>query len=470
MQHTRQNKMAKPPAVFQSILECAQGNTVNHERYEKLLSSYEAKYGEKAQYLVRAPGRVNLIGEHIDYSGYGVLPMALEQDITIALTADNCGKLCLANTSDAYNDHNCQTSEVQISGHQWYEYFFCGWKGIVEHFSLDSPKGMKIFLDGNIPPSAGLSSSSALVCCAALSTVVANELTLPSKKELAEICAKCERYIGTEGGGMDQCISFMAEPGVAKMIDFNPIRCSDVKLPSSAAVVVSNTLVLANKAAFTYYNERVVECRIASQIIAKRKGLRWQEVRKLGQLMDALQLPLDKMIAVVADNLHNGPYTKEEVCKELELSEEDLKTQSMSPSTIEMKQFELKKRATHVYSESLRVVQFKMATENPSVTMEELGRLMSESHASCRDLYECSCPELDELAVLCEKSGSYGTRLTGAGWGGCAISLVAKDNVGDFMQHISESFYQPHPERFKQVNTSLFATSPGGGASICKLT
>ena len=78
--------------------------------------------------------------------------------------------------------------------------------------------------------------------------------------------------------------------------------------------------------------------------------------------------------------------------------------------------------------------------------MQELGKLMSESHASCRDLYECSCPELDELAVLCEKSGSYGTRLTGAGWGGSAISLVSKDNVDDFIQCVSELFYQPNPE------------------------
>lgn len=461
--------MATPPPVFHSILECAQGSKENHERYTKLLSSFEEKYGEKATYLVRAPGRVNLIGEHIDYSGYGVLPMALEQDITIALTADNSGKLSLANISDAYNEHNCHTSEVKISGHQWYEYFFCGWKGIVEHFSLSSPKGMKVLLDGNIPPSAGLSSSSAMVCCAALSTVVANDLSLPSKKELAEICTKCERYIGTEGGGMDQSISFMAEPGVAKMIDFNPIRCSDVRLPSSAAIVVSNTLVLANKAAFTNYNERVVECRIASQVIAKCKGLKWQDIRKLGQLMDALQLPLDKMMAVVTENLHDGPYTKEEVCKTLKITEEELKTQCMSPSTTGMKQFELKKRAMHVYSESFRVIQFKMATENSSVTIEELGKLMSESHASCRDLYQCSCPELDEVAVLCEKFGSYGTRLTGAGWGGCAISLVSKDAVDDFMQCMSKAFYQPHPERFKQVNASLFATSPGGGANVCKL-
>lgn len=461
--------MATPPPVFDSILEFAQGSKGNHERYEKLLSSFQTKYGEKAKYLVRAPGRVNLIGEHIDYSGYGVLPMALEQDIAIALTVNNSGKLYLANTLGAYSEHSCQVSEIKLSGHRWYEYFFCGWKGIVEHFSLDSPNGMKVLLDGSIPPSAGLSSSSALVCCAALSTVVANDLTSPSKKELAEICAKCERYIGTEGGGMDQSISFMAEPGVAKMIDFNPIRCSDVRLPSSAAIVVSNTLVVAHKAAFSNYNERVVECRIASQIIAKHKGLKWQDIRKLGQLMDALQLPLENMIAVVTESLHDGPYTKEEVCKALEITEEYLKTQCMSPSTTEMKQFELKKRALHVYSESLRVVQFKMATEKPSVTIEELGKLMSESHASCRDLYECSCPELDELAVICEKSGSYGTRLTGAGWGGCAISLVSKDTVDDFMQKVSQAFYQQHPERFRQITTSLFATSPGGGASICKL-
>ena len=167
--------------------------------------------------------------------------------------------------------------------------------------------------------------------------------------------------------------------------------------------------------------------------------------------------------------MHDEAYTKEEVYKVLEISEEDLKTQCMSPSTTGMKQFELKKRAMHVYTESLRVIQFKMATENPSVTIQELGKMMSESHASCRDLYECSCRELDKLAVLCEKSGSYGTRLTGAGWGGCAISLVSKDAVDDFMQCVTEAFYKPHPERFRQVGTSLFATSPGGGASTCKL-
>ena len=462
-------KMTTPPPVFSSLTECAQGSQVNHERYKGLVDSFQAKYGEKPKYLVRAPGRVNLIGEHIDYSGYGVLPMALEQDITTAFVTNDSGEICLANVSDSYSELKCKMADIKISGHNWYEYFFCGLKGIVEHFSIDSPIGMKVLLDGNIPPSAGLSSSSALVCCAALATVVANNVPSPTKKELAEICAKCERYIGTEGGGMDQSISFMAEPGVAKMIEFNPIRCSDVKLPSSAAIVVSNTLVLANKAAFANYNERVVECRIAAQVIAKKKGLKWQDIRKLGQLMEALQLSLEKMVTVVAECLHGEAYMRNEVCKFLEVSDEDLASGSMSPSTLHMQKFELHKRAAHVYSESLRVIQFKKACENPSVTMEELGKLMNESHASCRDLYECSCPELDGLAVLCEKSGSCGTRLTGAGWGGCAISLVPKDNVDSFMQRISESFYQAHPVRAKQISTSLFATSPGGGASVCKL-
>ena len=461
--------MTAPPPVFTSLTECAQGSQVNLRRCKHLVDSFKESYGENPKYLVRAPGRVNLIGEHIDYSGYGVLPMALEQDVTAVFVTDDSGEISLANMSNSYNEFKCKVADIKISGHNWYEYFFCGFKGIVEVLSIDSPIGMKVLLDGNIPPSAGLSSSSALVCCAALTTVVANNVPSPTKKQLAEICAKCERYIGTEGGGMDQSISFMAEPGVAKMIEFNPIRCSDVKLPSSAAIVVSNTLVLANKAAFANYNERVVECRIAAQVIAKEKGQNWQDIRKLGQLMDALQLPLEKMVTVVAECLHSEAYTRENVCKFLEVTDEELASGSMSPSTLHMQKFELYKRATHVYSESLRVIQFKKASENPSVTMEELGKLMSESHASCRDLYECSCPELDELAVLCERSGSYGTRLTGAGWGGSAISLVSKDNVESFMQRISEGFYQPHPVRAKQISTSLFATSPGGGASVCKL-
>ena len=128
-------------------------------------------------------------------------------------------------------------------------------------------------MDGGIPPSSGLSSSSALVCWVALVTVYTNKLdNLRDKKRLVELHVHTKHYIGTEGGGIDQAISFLAKPGKAKMIKFNPIRPSNVSLPVGTQFVISNCLVKANKVAFTAFNERVMECHLAAQVISKKSG------------------------------------------------------------------------------------------------------------------------------------------------------------------------------------------------------
>ncbi|TNN30129.1 N-acetylgalactosamine kinase [Liparis tanakae] len=91
---------------------------------------------------------------------------------------------------------------------------------------------------------------------------------------------------------------------------------------------------------------------------------------------------------------------------------------------------------------------------------------MNRSHASCRDLYECSCPELDRLVDVCLKSGAVGSRLTGAGWGGCAVSMVPGEEVESFLHAVSEAFYRPDPRRAAMEKQSLFVSKPGGGAAI----
>uniref|UniRef100_A0A5F8GWY4 Galactokinase 2 n=1 Tax=Monodelphis domestica TaxID=13616 RepID=A0A5F8GWY4_MONDO len=401
-----------------------------HPRLLKMKEMFVSKFGSIPEFYVRAPGRVNLIGEHIDYCGYAVLPMAIEQDILIAVEPVKSQTFYLANTNSFFLDFSTSVNDIHINKTkpQWHNYFLCGLKGIQDHFNLKNPTGMNCLLDGIIPPSSGLSSSSALVCCAGLVTLRANGLSL-SKTELAEICTKSERYIGTEGGGMDQSISFLGEEGMAKLIEFNPLRATDVQLPSEASFVIANSCVEMNKAATSHFNTRVMECRLAAKFLAKYKGLKWKEV---------------------------------EICNCLEISLEELRTQILSKNTQDVLLFKLYQRAKHVFSEAARVLQFKkICEEAPANSIQLLGDLMNQSHVSCRTLYECSCPELDRLVDLCRQFGAQGSRLTGAGWGGCAVSLVPTDKLPDLLANVQEAYYQSKKGRLAVEKPCLFATKPG---------
>ncbi|XP_061577595.1 N-acetylgalactosamine kinase [Cololabis saira] len=440
-----------------------------NERLKKLKNAFETKYGESPLFFAYAPGRVNLIGEHIDYCGYSVLPMAIEQNILAAVSANSSGVIQLANTNPQYQDFkvSCTTEIVIDRGNpKWYNYFLCGVKGIQEQFGITSLAGMCCFVDGTVPPSSGLSSSSALVCCSGLLTAEANKKSL-SKVALAEICAKCERYIGTEGGGMDQSISFLAEQGTAKLIEFQPLRATDVRLPDGAMFVISNSCVEMNKAASSHYNIRVVECRIATKMLAQARGVDPSGLLKLSQVQTALKASLEEMLALVDEVLHPEPYTREEICRFLGVTSEQFATELLSANTQILTQFKLHQRAKHVYGEAARVMRFKSVCDSgPAESVQLLGELMNRSHASCRDLYECSCPELDQLVDICLKSGAVGSRLTGAGWGGCAVSMVPTEKVESFLQSVREAYYLPDPRRAAMEKQSLFVSKPGGGAAI----
>ncbi|XP_006782709.1 N-acetylgalactosamine kinase isoform X2 [Neolamprologus brichardi] len=436
---------------------------------KNLKENFESKYGESPLFYAFAPGRVNLIGEHIDYCGYSVLPMAIEQNILAAVSVNNSGKIQLANANPKYKDFSVSCSEeiaIDRDDPQWYYYFLCGVKGIQEKFGLNHLAGMSCVIDGTIPPSSGLSSSSALVCCSGLVTMEANQKSL-SKVALAEICAKSERYIGTEGGGMDQSISFLAEAGTAKLIEFQPLRATDVKLPDGAVFVISNCCVEMNKAASSHYNIRVVECRIATKMLAQARGVDSSRLLKLAHVQMELKASLEEMLALVDEVLHPEPYSREEICKVLGITSEQFSTELLSANTQDMTQFKLHQRAKHVYGEAARVLQFKSVCDSePADAKRLLGELMNQSHASCRDLYECSCPELDQLVDICLKSGAVGSRLTGAGWGGCAVSMVPSEKVESFLQAVREEYYLPDPRRAAMEKQSLFVSKPGGGAAI----
>ncbi|KAE8617825.1 hypothetical protein XENTR_v10009206 [Xenopus tropicalis] len=439
-----------------------------NDRLLKLKEIFVSKYGSVPSFYARAPGRVNLIGEHIDYCGYAVLPMAIEQDILAAVQISNDQVVELSNTNLSYVDFSVNVNDIKIDKTKplWHNYFLCGLKGIQDHFCLSSPTGMKCLVDGTIPASSGLSSSSALVCCAGLVTLIANKKSM-SKVELAETCAKCERYIGTEGGGMDQSISFLAEEGTAKLIEFSPLRSTDVKLPAGAVFVIANSCVEMNKAATSHFNIRVMECRLATKVIAKAKGLDWKNLMKLGDLQAKLGVSFEDIMAVVEEILHPEPYTREEICECLGMSLEELCEKILSQNTQDVATFRLYQRAKHVYSEAARVLAFKkVCDEAPANAVHLLGDLMNQSHVSCRDMYECSCPELDQLVDICLKSGAVGSRLTGAGWGGCTVSMVPVDKLSDFLSNVQDSYYKLEDRRFALLEKSLFATNPGRGAVV----
>ncbi|XP_072004378.1 N-acetylgalactosamine kinase isoform X3 [Engystomops pustulosus] len=365
-------------------------------------------------------------------------------------------------------DFTLGLNDIQIDKTKpmWHSYFMCGLKGIQDHFNLDQPKGMNCLVDGTIPPSSGLSSSSALVCCAGLSTLTTNKKSL-SKVELAEVCAKCERYIGTEGGGMDQSISFLAEEGTAKLIEFSPLRATDIKLPHGAVFVIANSCVEMNKAATSHFNIRVVECRLATKILAKSKGLDWKNLMKLGDFQRRLGVTVEEMLNVVEEILHPEPYTREEICETLGLSLEDLCSTILSQNAQDVSTFKLYQRAKHVYSEAARVLAFKkVCDEAPANAVHLLGDLMNQSHVSCRDMYQCSCSELDQLVDICLKSGAIGSRLTGAGWGGCTVSMVPVDKLNEFLTNVQDMYYKTDSRRSSMQKQSLFATKPGSGAMV----
>lgn len=198
---------------------------------------------------------------------------------------------------------------------EWYQYVLCGIKGILETLPAETtPTGFCAAVFGNIPPSSGLSSSSALVCSVTLAVARGFKLVL-TKEKLADLAAKSERYIGTQGGGMDQAIAFLATEGCAKLISFNPLRSEDIQLPEGSVFVIANSLAEMNKAATADFNRRVVECRLVCQLVAKRLRLDWKKINKLIHLQKCIGLGVRHLRALAVETLHENPYTKGEVSR-----------------------------------------------------------------------------------------------------------------------------------------------------------
>ncbi|KAJ3117232.1 galactokinase [Phlyctochytrium bullatum] len=478
-------------------------------RYQGLLEKFKAKFDQEPLFFARSPGRVNIIGEHIDYCGFSVLPMAIARDVIVAVAeakdTSNPPKVTVTNVNgEKYKDnvfeHNANIVDIDSTVLEWSNYFKCGYKGAFEAVA-GGQRSLNIMIDGNVPAGAGVSSSSAFVCASALATLTASGKEI-KKGDLAQTAIRSERYCGVQSGGMDQSISIMGKTGSALLIHFVPkLAVEPIKFPPSnpgLVFVIANTLVTADKhtTAPTNYNLRVVECRIVAAILSKHLGLdhcatlrevqdKWIERETAGgKVFGAGSSSREAEVLEVLETTVNAAfkdemYTREEAAGALGLTVAELEAKYVGSIVIRADGFKLKKRARHVLSEARRVFQFRdvcnMKAPYSGNLLKDLGDLMNASQASCRDDFNCSCPELDELTALCRASGAFGSRLTGAGWGGCTVSLVAEPDVNSFIEKVTEGYYykrvpglKEDPAKATKISDWIFASRASTGAAVLK--
>jgi galactokinase len=350
-----------------------------------VIACFAARFSHPPRWVVRAPGRVNLIGEHTDYNDGFVLPMAIDRAAWIALrprddrrvevfSADFDGQAAFL--LETLQNENAGWSEyikgvawsLQAAGHR-----LAGWEGV---------------LIGDVPLGAGLSSSAALEMAAARAFfLAANAPWEPIAA--AKLAQKAEnQWIGVNCGIMDQLISGVGRAGHAVLIDCRSLDVEPVPLPPDTAVVVLDTSTRRGLVD-SQYNQRREQCTEA--------------VRTLG--VAALR---------------------------------DVSLEQLNCLAAELRPLVLR-RARHVVGENNRTLRAAAAMRRGDAA--ELGRLMAESHRSLRDDYEVSCEALDAMVqTAAAHPACLGARMTGAGFGGCAVALVREEAAGEFCRAVGEAY------------------------------
>jgi galactokinase len=485
-------------------------------RWEHLLKQFKTNYGHDPEFVSRSPGRVNIIGEHIDYSLYSVLPMAITADVLLAIrviedTSPDTYKIKLSNVqSNRFPSHEFDIPysavEIDATVHEWTNYFKSGLRGALEilrkkHGAHFKPKSMEVLMDGTVPSGGGLSSSAAFTSASALAVMFGNGETLVDKTQLTELAIVSERAVGVNSGGMDQSASVLSIRGSALFVSFIPsLTARPVYFPKTdpeLSFVIAQSFVAADKHVTgpVCYNLRVVECSLAAAylnaVLNKTTNPLPADSGPLGISIRGFhsayfsgstkpfEEQLAELITLTKSTLTKEEgYTREEVAEVIGMTVPALNERFTSTFPVRAEKFKLRQRALHVFSEALRVLQFLSILESPKSHLDadsgsstetfnkKLGDLMNETQDSCRDAYECSCPELDTLCVIARKAGSYGSRLTGAGWGGCSVHLVPADKVEAVKEAWEKEYYSKMNLTEEQKEAAVVVSRPGGGSAV----
>jgi galactokinase len=367
--------------------------------------TFKDLFGHSAEVFAEAPGRVNLIGEHIDYSEGFVLPFAIA-DRTYALIARNSdGLVRIASQQRKNRIFTINIGDVKPgSAGDWEKYVL----GVL--WTLGISSGVDILVDGHVPSGAGLSSSAALECsvAVALNTLFALNRSL---EDLARATQKAENdYVGMPCGIMDQSVSLMGREGSALLLDCRDLTTESV--PFDVASAGLELLIIDTQAHHALvdggYAERRASCESVAAMFA---------------------IPSMRHLTLEVLEARKGEVTETEYI-----------------------------RARHAVTEIARVRDAVAALRaNDFVT---LGRLINESHISLRDDYTVSCPELDTAVDAALSSGALGARMVGGGFGGSAIALIKADQIDNVKEAIRNSYVE---KSFKAPR--FFTSLPSAGAS-----
>jgi len=360
-----------------------------------LEQKFKEVFGKDAEQQFFAPGRVNLIGEHTDYNGGNVFPCAIDRGTygLVSKRADRTFRMYSENFADLGVMEFTLDELVNDKKHDWANYP----KGVIkmfveEGFKIDS--GFDFLVSGNIPNGAGLSSSASIEM---LTGIVLKDLFHLSIDPIAMalLGKKVENlFIGVNSGIMDQFAVAMGKKDNAILLDCNTLKYDYVPVVLKDEVIVIANTNKRRGLADSKYNERRAECDEALAELQTKLP-----IKALGELS----------------------------IEEFEANKDLIK----SPIR--------QKRAKHAVYENQRTL--KAQKELSAGNLAEFGKLMNQSHISLRDDYEVTGVELDTLAALAwEQPGVVGSRMTGAGFGGCTVSIVKKDKVDDFIKNVGEAY------------------------------
>jgi len=439
---------------------------------EEAIERFGEHFGCAPEVAVRSPGRVNLIGEHTDYNGLPVLPFAIGLSHRIVAARGRPGRIEAADLDPRYPAKAIRVGELDRFSPpgEWDNYLRAALlgladAGLVERRLLE--RGLRVLVSSDLPAGLGLSSSSALVVGFALAALGVFGVGC-DRLRLAEAMAEAEHYVGTRGGGMDQAVCLLGREGQVLKIDFFPLRTEAVVFPAAAAVVLSDSGVRVEKsgAGRALYNRRPIECRLALEVFkAWARGQAVGDFDKARYWGDLLRPPLgltyDSLIEMIARALDKETYRERELCRLLRMGRSELREKFLAVGPGEYfaeppDGFKLRRRVLHVVAEGRRVEQAAEALRRSD--LERLGRLIAESHASCRDLYEISCPEIEELVEIAAEEGAVASRLTGAGFGGCVLHLVEAAEADRFVGAMRR--------RLRGTSRRVLRVAPAAGAEV----
>ena len=373
-----------------------------------LARNFEELFGRKPEVISEAPGRVNLIGEHIDYSEGFVLPFAIADRTHAAIASRPDGLVRIASHQRKEKIFSIDIHDVKPgSKGDWEKYVL----GVL--WSLGITTGVDILVDGSVPAGAGLSSSAALECSVAVGL---NELFTLNKslEDLARATQKAENeYVGMPCGIMDQSVSLMGKVGAALLLDCRDLTTESV--PFSVADAGLELLIIDTQAHHALVDGGYAERRAACESVAAKLNI---------------------------------PSMRHLTLNVLEASREKITDTEFI-------------RARHAVTEIARVLDAVIALRTSDFIA--LGKLINQSHNSLRDDYEVSCPELDLAVAASLEAGAIGSRMVGGGFGGSAIALIKAEDISKVRDAVTAAF-ESHGFKRPRFFTSL----PSAGASAAR--